>query len=82
MLQPAARMMILLKTGKSPGHSGVQVVASSLSKEQFSSSFKEAGVKWRIYAADSFPVVAELDGVSVVFDIREFEDFAKDLQDP
>jgi phospholipase C len=41
-----------------------------------------AGVKYRIYADDHFPVAAELDGVSVVFDIREFEDFAKDLRDP
>ena len=43
---------------------------------------EKAGVKYRIYADDNFPVAAELDGVSVVFDIEEFEDFAKDLRDP
>lgn len=42
----------------------------------------KAGVKYRIYADDHFPVAAELDGVSVVFDINEFDDFAEDLQDP
>ena len=43
---------------------------------------EKAGVKYRIYADDNFPVAAELDGVSVVFDIDDFEDLAKDLQDP
>jgi len=42
----------------------------------------KAGLKYRIYADDHFPVAAELDGISVVFDIREFDDFAEDLQDP
>ena len=42
---------------------------------------KKAGVKYRIYADDDHPVVAELDGVSYD-DIREFEDFKKDLKDP
>jgi phospholipase C len=42
----------------------------------------KAGVKYRIYADDHFPVAAEHDGVSVLRDIREFEDFAKDLRDP
>lgn len=42
---------------------------------------KKKGVKYRIYANDRFPVAAELDGVSVVFDIREFEDLAEDLKD-
>ena len=42
----------------------------------------KVGVNWRIYADDHFPVAAELDGVSVVFDIREFADLAKDLRDP
>ena len=41
---------------------------------------ENAGVKYRIYADDNFPVAAELDGVSVVFDITDFEDFAEDLQ--
>ena len=43
---------------------------------------KKAGVKFRIYGDDKFPNVAELDGISVVFDIREFEDFADDVNDP
>ncbi len=41
----------------------------------------KAGVKYRIYADDQFPNVAELDGVSIVGDIREFKDFKKDLKD-
>jgi phospholipase C len=40
---------------------------------------RKAGVKYRIYACDSFPVVGELDDVG---EQREFEDFARDLQDP
>jgi phospholipase C len=44
-----------------------------------------AGVKWRIYADDSFPIAAELDGISksIEFfdDIDDFEDLAEDLQD-
>jgi phospholipase C len=43
---------------------------------------EKAGVKYRIYAGDPFPTAAELDGVSVLFDVKEFEDFAKDLRDP
>ncbi|WP_264010302.1 alkaline phosphatase family protein [Mycolicibacterium flavescens] len=42
----------------------------------------EADIKWRIYAGDHFPVVGELDGISNTFDVRDFEDFAGDLQDP
>ena len=42
---------------------------------------KKAGVRFRIYGDDKFPNVAELDGISVVFDIREFEDFADDVND-
>ncbi|MFL6620277.1 MAG: alkaline phosphatase family protein [Povalibacter sp.] len=42
----------------------------------------EAGVKWRIYADDSFPNVALLKGVSRTFDIDEFEDFRKDVASP
>ena len=41
---------------------------------------EKAGVKYRIYANDSFPDVAEHDGISWLFDGREFEDFAKDLR--
>jgi phospholipase C len=44
-------------------------------------AMKEADVNWRIYAGDNFPVVGELDGISNTFDVRDFEDFAKDLQD-
>jgi phospholipase C len=40
---------------------------------------RKAGVKYRIYSDDSFPVVNELDGVG---ERRDFSDFAKDLQDP
>ena len=40
----------------------------------------EAGVKYRIYADDHFPNVAELHDVSIL-SVREFEDFAHDLQD-
>jgi phospholipase C len=43
---------------------------------------EKVGVKYRIYADDNFPVAAELDGVSVLFDIKDFEDFAKDLRKP
>jgi phospholipase C len=42
---------------------------------------EKAGVKYRIYADDGFPVAAELDGISVVFDIDAYDDFAGDLQD-
>jgi phospholipase C len=41
---------------------------------------KRAGVSYRIYADDSFPVVAELDGVSVARDVRAFKDFARDVK--
>jgi phospholipase C len=40
---------------------------------------RKAGVKYRIYADDSFPVVNELDDVG---ERRDFSDFSKDLQDP
>src|SRR5262245_56179973 len=43
---------------------------------------KKRDVKYRIYANDRFRVAAELDGVSVASDIREFEDLAEDLKDP
>jgi phospholipase C len=47
---------------------------------------ERAGVKWRVYFDDHLSVdfadVAQLDGVSLVFDIRDFGDFAKDLRDP
>ena len=43
---------------------------------------EQAGVKYRIYAGDDFPTASWLDGISVLFDIREFEDFAEDLKDP
>jgi phospholipase C len=42
----------------------------------------KADLKYRIYSDDRFPVAAELDDVSVLFDIKEFDDFAEDLQDP
>lgn len=43
----------------------------------------KAGIKWRIYAGDSFPNVATLKGVSRTFDIDEFdEDFASDVASP
>jgi phospholipase C len=40
---------------------------------------KKAGVKYRIYAADEFPNVALLDGVSRTFDVDDFDDFAEDV---
>ncbi|WP_286572353.1 alkaline phosphatase family protein [Variovorax gracilis] len=40
---------------------------------------KKAGVQYRIYAGDLFPVVGEFDNVD---EQRDFEDFADDLQDP
>jgi phospholipase C len=43
---------------------------------------KHAGVKYRIYAGDSFPTAAWLDGISVLRDITDFEDFTEDLKDP
>jgi phospholipase C len=43
---------------------------------------EKAGVKYRIYAADDTPFAAEFDGISVLFDIRDFEDFAKELRNP
>jgi phospholipase C len=42
----------------------------------------KADVKWRIYAGDHFPMAASLDGVSIVFDVNGFDDFAQDLHDP
>lgn len=40
---------------------------------------EKAGVKYRIYACDEFPNVAELSGVSRTFDIDDFDDFAEDV---
>ena len=40
------------------------------------------GVKWRIYACDSFPNVSELDGVSRTWDVDDYEDFLEDIQSP
>jgi phospholipase C len=42
----------------------------------------KAGIKTRIYAGDNFPVVGELEGISNTFDVDDFENLAKDLQDP
>ncbi|RPJ84173.1 MAG: hypothetical protein EHM13_05505, partial [Acidobacteria bacterium] len=41
----------------------------------------DKGVKWRIYACDEFPNVAELDGVSRTFDVDDYEDFLEDIAD-
>jgi phospholipase C len=38
-------------------------------------------VKWRIYACDEFPNVAELDGVSRTFDVDDYDDFLEDIAD-
>jgi phospholipase C len=44
---------------------------------------RDAGLKFRIYACDSFPNVAMLKGISRTFDIDEFdEDFASDVASP
>jgi len=44
---------------------------------------RDAGLKYRIYACDSFPNVAMLKGVSRTFDIDDFdEDFASDVASP
>lgn len=43
-------------------------------------ALKKAKIKNRIYAGDDFPMVAALKGISI-FDTREFEHFANDLQD-
>lgn len=40
----------------------------------------DAGVKYRIYADDHFPNVAELRDISIL-SVHEYEDFADDLQD-
>ncbi|MBC8068395.1 MAG: VCBS repeat-containing protein, partial [Deltaproteobacteria bacterium] len=42
----------------------------------------EHDIEWRVYAGDSLPDVALQNGVSVVDDIRDFEDFAEDLAKP
>jgi phospholipase C len=42
----------------------------------------KAGVKTRIYGGDNFPVVGQLEGVSNTFDVHDFPDLARDLQDP
>lgn len=39
-------------------------------------------VKFRVYAGDSFPSVALLDGVSRTFDIDGYDDFAEDVSSP
>ncbi|WP_163992738.1 alkaline phosphatase family protein [Pyxidicoccus caerfyrddinensis] len=39
-------------------------------------------VKWRIYACDEFPNVAELDGVSRTWDVDDFDDFLHDIASP
>lgn len=41
----------------------------------------DKGVKWRIYACDEFPNVAELDGVSCTFDVDDYDDFLEDVAD-
>ena len=44
---------------------------------------RAAGLKYRIYACDSFPNVAMLKGISRTFDIDDFdEDFASDVASP
>lgn len=43
---------------------------------------RSAGVKFRIYADDSFPNVAELRDVSITDDIESFEDFASHVMKP
>jgi phospholipase C len=44
---------------------------------------RDAGLKFRIYACDSFPNVAMLKGISRTFDVDEFhEDFASDVASP
>jgi phospholipase C len=40
---------------------------------------RDAGLKYRIYACDSFPNVAMLKGVSRTFDVDDFEDFESDV---
>jgi phospholipase C len=42
-------------------------------------ALKKAKIRYGIYAGDDFPMVAALKGISI-FDPREFEHFAKDLQ--
>ena len=39
----------------------------------------DADVKWRVYADDSFPNVAILDGVQRTWDVDDFDDFAEDV---
>jgi phospholipase C len=41
----------------------------------------KAGVKYRIYANDNFPDVAQHDDVSVKWDVEDFEELADDLND-
>ena len=40
-----------------------------------------AGLAYRFYAGDSLPMAASLDGVSVLFDIEDFDDMAEDMSD-
>jgi phospholipase C len=40
---------------------------------------RDAGVPFRIYAGDDFPNVGELDGISLVWDVDDYEDFAEDV---
>ncbi len=48
-----------------------------------STGCEDAGLKYRIYACDSFPNVAMLKGISRTFDVDEFdEDFASDVASP
>jgi phospholipase C len=39
----------------------------------------DAGVPFRIYAGDDFPNVSELEGVSIVWDVDDYEDFSEDV---
>ena len=67
---------------RSPDHSEI-VGAQGITGFKFKhgtiyDQLRKAGVKYRIYADDSFPVVGELDGVGERLD---FEDFAEDLKE-
>jgi len=46
------------------------------------SALAAKGVKYRIYADDPFPNVSELENISILRDVREFEDLAEDLRRP
>jgi phospholipase C len=44
---------------------------------------EKKNIEYRIYACDHFPNVAELDGISRTFDVKEFdEDFERDVASP